>query len=150
MRRTLGELITGRKPVSAKPEDSIALVARKLKARRVGCAPIVDKDGALVGIFTERDLLNRVVAAGKDVRKTPVGRVMTRNVIVAEPGTTVFEALKVMRKNAIRHLPILKAEKLVGIVAQRDIITTLLEIKNEEIGDLKQLLDTIPIEPGVG
>ncbi|MBI2922831.1 MAG: CBS domain-containing protein [Planctomycetes bacterium] len=149
MPKSLGDLVKGRKTVIAKPGDTVLAVAKRLKAANVGAAPIV-KDGILVGIFTERDLLKRVVAAGKNAVKLPVSKVMTKTPVTAVPTNRVLEGLEVMRQHNCRHLPLIDNGKLVGIVSQRDIITAILDMKEEEIDGLKQLLDLLPIEPGVG
>lgn len=149
MPKSLGDLVKGRKTVIAKPEDTVLAVAKRLKAANVGAAPVL-KNGELVGIFTERDLLKRVVAAAKNAAKTPVSKVMTKSPVTAMPTHRVLEGLELMRQHHCRHLPLIDGGKLVGIVSQRDIITAILDMKEEEIDGLKQLLDLLPIEPGVG
>jgi CBS domain-containing protein len=113
-------------------------------------ASLVTVKGELVGIFTERDLMTRVIAAGKDPKKVKVSAVMTKDPEVASPNLTPLEALEVMRRHKCRHLPVVSGGKLQGIVSQRDCITVILQMKEEEIEDLKNLLDMIPVEPGVG
>ncbi|KAF0243678.1 MAG: putative signal transduction [Planctomycetota bacterium] len=149
MRKSVGELVKGRKTVIAKPGDSVLALCKRLRAANVGAAPVV-KDGVLVGIFTERDLLKRVVAAGKNAKTLAVSKVMTKNPVTAIPRLTVLEGLGVMREHQCRHLPLVEDGKLLGIVSQRDIIHAILAMKEEEIEDLKQTLDLLPIEPGVG
>lgn len=149
MRKSIGNLVINRKLLVAKPGDSVLSVVKRLKAANFGAVPVV-KDGLLVGIFTERDLLKRVVAAGKNTKTLAISKVMTKNPVTAIPRLTVIEGLEVMRQHKCRHLPIVDGGKLIGIVSQRDIITAILEMKEEEIDDLKQLLDLLPIEPGVG
>jgi CBS domain-containing protein len=149
MIRKLRSMVEGQKPVIAKPEDKVLAVAKRLKAAKVGAAPVAVK-GRLVGIFTERDLLTRVVAGGKDAKKVTVGDVMTKDVEIASPNLTVLEALEAMRRHKCRHLPVVDGGVLRGIVSQRDCITVILQMKDEEIEDLKNLLDMIPVEPGVG
>jgi CBS domain-containing protein len=149
MRKSIGDLVKNRKTVSAKPGDTVFAVMKRLKAANVGAAPVVD-DGVLVGIFTERDLLKRVVAAGKNPKTLAISKVMTKKPVTAIPHLGVLEGLEVMRQHKCRHLPLVEGGKLRGMVSQRDIITAILEMKDEEIDDLKQLLDLLPIEPGVG
>jgi CBS domain-containing protein len=149
MKKTLGGLVAGRKTVLAKPSDTVLAVTKKLKAANVGATPVVEK-GALVGVFTERDLLKRVVAAGKSPAKTVMAKVMTKDPVWAAPGVSVLEGLEIMRRHGCRHLPLVEGGHLVGIVSQRDIITAIMEMKEEQIDGLKQMLDLLPIEPGVG
>lgn len=149
MQKTLGDLVRGRKLVTVRPEDSVHAVARKIARANVGSAPVCVK-GAMVGIFTERDLLKRIVAAGKDAKKVQVSKVMTKELVTATPGSNVIDALRSMREHRIRHLPVVDGKVLLGVLSQRDIVTALLEMKDEEIDSLKQLLDMLPVEPGVG
>ncbi len=149
MRKSIGDLAKGRKTVIAKPTDTVLAITKKLKNANIGAAPIV-KDGVLVGIFTERDILKRVVAAGKSPKTLAVSKVMTKNPAIADPHLGVIEALALMKENKCRHLPLVKGGKLIGIVSQRDIIEAILEMKEEEIDDLKKLFDLLPVEPGVG
>lgn len=149
MRKTIGDLVRARKTVVAKPTDTVLSITRKLKGANIGAAPIV-KDGVLVGIFTERDILKRVVAAGKSPKTLAIGKVMTKNPATAEPRLGVLEALALMKQHKCRHLPLVRDGKLLGIVSQRDIIEAILEMKDEEIEDLKKLFDMMPVEPGVG
>lgn len=149
MRKSIGDLAKGRKTVIAKPTDTVLAITKKLKNANIGAAPIV-KDGVLVGIFTERDILKRVVAAGKAPKSLAVSKVMTKNPATADPHMGVIEALALMKSNKCRHLPLVNGGKLLGIVSQRDIIEAILEMKEEEIDDLKKLFDLLPVEPGVG
>ncbi|MCC6742185.1 MAG: CBS domain-containing protein [Planctomycetia bacterium] len=149
MKKSIGDLVRGRRTVVAKPSDTVLALARKLRAANVGAAPVVE-EGRLVGIFTERDLLKRVVAAGKPPRTLKVSQVMTKKPAAASPRAGIIEALDLMRQNRCRHLPLVEAGRVTGIVSQRDIIEAILAMKDEEIEDLKKLFDLMPVEPGVG
>lgn len=149
MKKVIRDLIIGKKTVVVSPDDSVLTVAKKLKAKSVGAAPVAIR-GKLVGIFTERDLLKRVVAAGKDAKKLKVSKVMTKKPVTAPPTTGIFEALEVMRVHNCRHLPVVAGDALLGIISQRDLITAILLMKDEEVADLKEMLDLLPVEPGVG
>ena len=149
MRKSIGDLVKGRKTVVAKPSESVLSITKRLKTANVGAAPVV-LDGKLVGIFTERDILKRVVAAGKAPKTLAISKVMTKNPATADPHLGVIEALALMKENKCRHLPLVSGGKLAGIVSQRDIIEAILEMKEEEIDDLKKLFDLLPVEPGVG
>ncbi|HEY2869063.1 MAG TPA: CBS domain-containing protein [Gaiellales bacterium] len=105
--------------VTSPPEASVLEVAQLLTQRRVGACLIVE-DGALAGIFTERDLLH-VVAAGADVRDRRVSDVMTRDVTMAPPDAEVLWAADTMRRLGVRHLPVGEGGHPVGIVSIRDL-----------------------------
>ena len=92
-----------------------------MNAVHVGCVVVVD-DGALCGVFTERDVLVRVVGESRDPRATPVREVMNREVYVATPQTTLGEALHLMVNLRFRHLPVLGEDgALLGLVSSGDI-----------------------------
>lgn len=86
-----------------------------------GCgAVLVTTKGQLEGIFTERDVVNRVVAAMRDPATTTLGEVMTRQPDVVEPARLAIEALRMMEEGGYRHLPVMNRGRVVGIVSRRD------------------------------
>lgn len=87
----------------------------------IGSVAVV-RDGALAGIFTERDLLRRVVAAGHDASTTPVADVMTSPVVIAAPSTPMDECAAVMTSRRLRHLPVLDGERIVGMITIGDVM----------------------------
>jgi CBS domain-containing protein len=93
---------------------------REMDVRNVGAALVVDSAKRLVGIFTERDLLRRVVAQGRDPNATAVAEVMTRDPDTVGPRHFAVDALRLMREGGYRHLPVVDAERIVGILSQRD------------------------------
>ena len=78
--------------------------------------------GKLVGIFSERDVVNRVVAENRDAAQTPIGVVMTKDLIVADPGDDIDEAVQKMVSGNCRHLPIVKGGNLLGMISIRDLL----------------------------
>ena len=115
-----------RNPVSARPEDSVAGVARLMKDNDIGPVPIVEDTSSkrLVGIVTDRDLAIKVVAAGRDPQTTPVRQVMTTNVITCRADDDIETALDAMATQQLRRIPVVDGDnKLVGIIAQADIAT---------------------------
>ena len=109
-------------PVTAKPEEPVIAAVLRMAELGVGALPVVDDSGRLVGIFTERDLLVRVVARRLDPEKVRVGDVMTPNPVTIGPDETVEEALRIMNKIRARHLPVVDEKgRLIGIVSIRDI-----------------------------
>jgi CBS domain-containing protein len=99
--------------------------------------PIV-RDGALVGIFTERDLLRRVVAAGLDPLLTAVADVMTHPVVTAAPGTPIDECGAVMSGRRLRHLPVLDGDTIVGMVTIGDVLAQRVDEQEHTIADLNR------------
>ena len=114
------------KLLTATPRAFVASVARRMASRNVGAMLVVD-DGVLVGIFTERDIVFRVIAAGLDPRKTRLADVMTRKPITIAPAKPFGQALAIMFREGFRHLPVVADGKLVGIVSARNALDPDLE-----------------------
>ncbi len=90
--------------------------------REIGAVLVMTEDGLVAGIFTERDLLMRVVHAGLHTRDTPISLVMTRNVRFVSPGTTVEAAMALMHVNRHRHLLVIDGPTVHGLVSMRDLV----------------------------
>jgi len=119
-----------RNPVSARPDDTVASVARLMKENDIGPVPIVDDNNSkrLVGIVTDRDLAIKVVAAGRDPQSTPVREVMTTNVITCRDDDDIETALDAMSTQQLRRIPVVDdGNMLLGIIAQADIATRMNE-----------------------
>jgi CBS domain-containing protein len=100
--------------------SSVRDAAVMMRARHVGSVLIVDRDGKLAGIFTERDLVCRVVADHKDPDKTKLGAVMTARPETVGPGATAIDALRRMHDGGFRHLPVVRNGKPIAVVSRRD------------------------------
>lgn len=116
-----GELVTVE--ASATVADAVAVMTE----RRVGAVVIRNEDGLADGIFTERDVLVRIVNAGRDPRTTPISLVMTRDVRFVTPGTTVEAALSLMHVNRHRHLLVIDGPQLYGLISIGDLVRHLIE-----------------------
>ena len=99
---------------------SVREAAVLMRARHIGSVLIVDADDRLVGIFTERDLVCRVVAEHRDPDETMLGAVMTVRPETVGPNTTAIDALRRMHQGGFRHLPVVRDGKPVAIVSRRD------------------------------
>jgi len=117
--RKLQSIVSQRPLVIGNPKMTVQDAAIAMKEKGVGAVIVEDKN-LLVGIFTERDLLNRVVAAGKDPVKTTLSEVMTQDVIGLEGDKPLSHALHLMHQNAFRHVPVLAQGKPIGMVSARD------------------------------
>ena len=106
----------GRVVHTISPTDSVVAAATAMNQHGVGGLVVVDSEGQLVGMFTERDILRRVVAPGRDPAATVVGEVMTTEVLACQPETSLEECAAVMTSKRIRHLPVRDRQGLVGIV----------------------------------
>ncbi len=123
-------------PVMVEVGTSVADAARAMAERKVG-ASAVHKDGRVVGIVTERDVMQKVVAPGLDPAATRVSDVMSSPALSVGVKTTVAAAAALMRKHHIRHLLVLdENEKLVGILALRYLLYDLMDDLQRNVGDL--------------
>jgi CBS domain-containing protein len=125
-RKIVPDVISGSQDLAtADSGQTVAAAAEHMARRRIGALMVVD-GGRLVGIFTERDVLSKVVAAKRDPDKTRLADVMTPNPDTIGPDESAFDALDKMRKRGYRHLPVMDAGKLVGMVSVRDLYATAL------------------------
>jgi CBS domain-containing protein len=111
----------GRDVVTLTGAATVLDASRLMTERGIGAVLVVD-DGALAGIFTERDVLRRVVAERRDPAITPLREVMTGSVMTCTPQTTFEECRAVMTARRIRHLPVIGADGLCGIVSIGDVL----------------------------
>jgi len=113
------EALMKRDLVGVDARSSVADAARSMREARVGAVLLIEQ-GRLTGIFTERDLATRVVAAGLSPDATPVGEVASRPVITVESGTSLRLCAETLRGKGVRHLPVLSDGRPVGILSARD------------------------------
>jgi CBS domain-containing protein len=130
--------------VTAPPNATVFDVARTMTISRVGAIPIV-QDGSVVGIFSERDLMTRVLVEGLDARQTQVREVMTRDVLTASPEDTRSECIRRMRDARCRHLPVLENSVLIAVLSMRDLLRDEIEEQHEEIRGLRAYLHQTPV-----
>lgn len=101
--RQLSEIIEDRPLVHVGMSESVSDVARRMREKNVGAVAVLDGE-KLVGIFSERDVVTRVVAENRDAAQTPIGVVMTKELIVADPGDDIADAVQKMINGNCRHL----------------------------------------------
>ena len=124
--RTIRAIIENQEVVSAPGSMTVRDVARLMKERRVGAVMIVE-DGKLAGVFTERDVLFRVIAEDGDVRATRLADVMTRNPQTIHPDRPFPDALHLMYEGGFRHVPVVEDGRPVGVISARDALGPELE-----------------------
>ncbi|MDZ7343263.1 MAG: CBS domain-containing protein [candidate division KSB1 bacterium] len=123
-------------PVVVSPQDSVKTAVDKMCEVGVGAVAVV-KNGDLIGIFTERDLMTRVAQPGLSTLDTPVSKVMTRHPQVAPPQMEASEALEFMTDKHFRHLPIVDENgKLQGILSVRHLMRSIVESISHELESL--------------
>ena len=138
--RSLGKR---RQLVTAPPTATVFETVRVMTASQVGAIPIIE-NGRLTGIFSERDLMQRVVAPELDPRRTFVSEVMTREVITAKLDDRIDHCLERMRRAGCRHLPVEENGRVVKMIAMRDLLRGEIAEQGDEIRFLRAYLHQTP------
>jgi len=128
---TIYDLVKDRKVYSIDAERTVLEAARFMMEHNIGALPVL-RNGELVGIFSERDIMNRVVAAGRMPGTTKVSEVMTANPRAVSPDESVDECLFLMREFGFRHVPICDGKELKGLISLRDLLMRYVAQKEAE------------------
>lgn len=118
------------------PDDTILKAASRMRRNRVGAVLIVDQD-ELVGLFSERDLVSRIVAEQRDPRTTKVRDVGSRQLVTIDVNQPLKDVLDIFRAGRFRHLPVLEKGKPIGILSTRDFLEFLVDGLERYIDELK-------------
>ena len=130
------DVIRNREPYSTQATVTVQEAAEFMAARNIGAVCVVDEDGRLLGVFSERDVLNRVIVAKRDPNDVQVGDVTSEVRAVIRCDETPHQALERMEMIGSRHLPVVDGERWVGMLSIRD----LLRVEIGEQGDELKLL----------
>lgn len=148
-KKTVGEIVKGRPVYFVLESDSVLHAAHYMTEHQIGAVPVLEKGyrpGVLadqVGIFSERDLVTRVVAQGMDPVSTKVGDVMTKKVAVLGKDHTYKDALSIMKQIHVRHLPVLVGKQIIGCVSIRELREAEVETQEAEIDFLDNYIETM-------
>jgi CBS domain-containing protein len=123
---------------SVEADALVVECVRKMTDKKIGALMVMD-GGKLVGIFTERDALSRVLAAGRDPRDTRVVEVMTTDPCCVSPEMTVGDAMELVTKKRFRHLPIVEDGKVQALISSRDLTHWLVKNRGGDVQDLVEL-----------
>jgi len=143
--RPIGPLVSGRDVVVVDIATSVAQAARIMSDRQIGAVPVVDGE-RVAGIFTERDVMARVVAAGINAAETPVSAVMSTNLVVADVRDSHDVCLRRMQQARVRHLLVLDGGRLAGVLSLRDLLALELDEKDEEVTLLNAYVHFVPAD----
>src|SRR6185503_2258684 len=143
--KSIRAIIGDRETVGVDPFSSTAGAARVMAAHQIGAVPVVDGD-RLVGVFSERDILTRVVALDRSPASTTVGDVMSTELVVAEVTASYEACLAKMQQARVRHLIVLDQGRLAGIVSLRDVLAADIDEKAEAITLLNAYVHYIPAD----
>lgn len=124
-------------------DTSVADAARTMTANNVGIV-VVFAGERLAGVFSERDIVRRVVDRGLDPAATPVADVMTTDLVVAQADDDYRSAMRLMDEHNIRHLPVVSGDHLLSMLSIRDLMRVDLEAKGEEVRTLQEYLYQMP------
>ncbi len=126
-----------KKVITVQQDASVYDAVKLLNKNKIGCLVVVYNDD-IVGILTERDLLERVLEKCKNPKEIEISEIMTKTLILGRPDMEVFEATKLMMENKVKKLPIIKEHRLVGIIT----VTDIAQIANID-KDTIELVDTL-------
>ena len=130
------DVIRNREPYSTTATATVQEAAEFMAARNIGAVCVLDDSGTLMGVFSERDVLNRIVVQGRDPKAVRVGEVTSELRAVIRCDETPHQALERMELIGTRHLPVVDGERWVGMLSIRD----LLRVELGEQGDELKLL----------
>lgn len=137
------DLIKDQDTYQAELGHTVLETVRAMVDRNIGAVPVIHA-GELVGIFSERDLMRRVVAEGRDPRTTCMAEVMTEDPLAVGTGEDLETCMALMRRHGFRHLPVCHEGQLVGMVSLRDILLHDLDEKDDEVRMMRAYIHSTP------
>jgi CBS domain-containing protein len=137
------DLIKNQDTYQADIGQTVLETVRAMVERNIGAVPVLH-NGQLVGIFSERDLMKRVVAEDRDPRSTSLAEVMTDDPLAISLNEELGNCMSVMRRNNFRHLPVCHEGKLVAMVSLRDILLQDLTDKDDEVRMMRAYIHSVP------
>ena len=143
--KPIKSLVQDREVIVVDVATSVAQAASIMSEHQIGAVPVVEGE-RVAGIFTERDVLSRVVAAGVDPAVTPVSDVMTTNLVVADIGEPHDVCMRRMQQARVRHLLVLENGRLAGILSLRDLLRVEIDERDEAINLLNAYVHYIPAD----
>lgn len=134
--------IKGSDVVTVGPEDSIEATASLLSARKIGAVVVKDRDGGVIGVLSERDVVRGIAQAGASALTKPVKDLMTGKVVSCRLQDSVTEVMGRMTDRRIRHLPVIEDGKLVGMISIGDVVKRRIDEALLEADELKRYIAT--------
>lgn len=130
----------GRAVVTAGPGDTVLAVAQVLSAKKIGAVVIVDAQGRIGGIVSERDIVRAIAAGGAQALEKSVKEFMTSKVKTCAPRDTEAELMSLMTELRVRHLPVVEAGKLGGMISIGDVVKYRIEAIEREAEEMKSYI----------
>ena len=128
--------------VTVAPRDTVAALVKVLSVNRIGAVPVVNEEGSLSGIISERDVIRGIAQHGDMVTALPVERLMTTEVRTCSPDDAIVELMEVMTLQRIRHLPVVRDGALEGIVSIGDVVKQRLHEAQSELNELRSYISS--------
>jgi CBS domain-containing protein len=132
----------GRHVESIGREASVFDAIKRMADKSIGSLVILDDDGGLAGIVTERDYARKVIIKGRSSRDTTVADIMTTSVVVAASDHTVNACMEVMSDRRVRHLPVVEDGKVIGLLSIGDLVQAIIADQQEEIEQLEHYISS--------
>lgn len=137
---SLRDIISRRPLLTASPDELIRSVACKMPAHKTGAAAVIDKNGRLVGILTERDIVQKAVGVFRNVDETTVEAIMAHHPVTIPLKSAVTLALSVMTSKGFRHLPVMEGSEVIGILDIRDLYDAMADALSNRIKKNEEML----------
>ena len=137
------DLLRNQVTVFAEVNQTVLEIAKLMVQHNIGAVPVLE-DRQLVGIFSERDLMSRVVADGKDAARTKISEVMTHDPLTIAPSDSLETCMTLMKRHGFRHLPVCSGREVKGVISLRDIMLHNLDEKDDEVRMMRAYLHSTP------
>jgi CBS domain-containing protein len=121
------------------PEATVYEALKKMAGQNIG-ALLVEKDGKIVGVFSERDYARKIILRGRSSKESTVGELLSERIFYVRPSTTTTECMQIMTDHRVRHLPVLENGKTVGIVSIGDIVNKIIQGQKNTIQQLEDYI----------
>lgn len=128
--------------ISIEPTADLSAAAKLLSKHRIGAVVICGAGGRLAGILSERDIVRAVAEHGSSALALPVGQVMTRNVITCSENDSISELMERMTERKFRHMPVLKAERLIGVISIGDVVKSRVQEIETDAAAMRDYIQT--------
>jgi CBS domain-containing protein len=132
--RRMSDIVRNQNPVTLPPTATVKHACECMRRRKVGAVLVTDVDNRLIGIFTGRDAVGRIIAEGRNAEQTLLADVMTRSPICVLPAKSAVDALRLMHDAGCRHIPVIENDEVVGVVSKADFRGIEVDRLDEETG----------------
>jgi CBS domain-containing protein len=132
--------VKGRNVISIAPEASVFDAIKVMADESIGSLVVLDENGKLAGIVTERDYARKVIVMGRSSKDTPVAEIMTTDVLTAASDHTVNACMEIMTERKIRHLPVVEDGRVIAMVSIGDLVQAIIADQKEEIEHLEHYI----------